>query len=123
MLSMSEKPTPLHFREYAGVMTAFLVVIAYVGIGFVQVAAVLTHGSSVELPGDWMAAMLSLASAALGFLIGKQSSHSEAGALLAAAAPLAAPLAASAFQEAITQALPTAPLQAPPRPAITDPRR
>lgn len=68
---MSDKP---HFKEYAGVMTAFLVVLAYVGIGFVQTAVTVTTGTSVSLPGDWMAAMLSLSSAALGYLIGKQPS-------------------------------------------------
>lgn len=61
-----------NFRESAGVLTAFLVVLAYVGIGFVQTAAVVFLGQAVQMPPDWMAAMLSLASAALGFLIGKQ---------------------------------------------------
>jgi hypothetical protein len=107
---MSEKATPLHFREYAGVMTAFFVVMAYVGIGFVQVAAVLTHGSAVELPGDWMAAMLSLASAALGFLIGKQS-NSEGG----SQAPYTAALPPAATY---APPLPETPLPAPPRPAM-----
>lgn len=62
----------LHFREYAGVLTAFVVVLSYVGIGFVQTAVVVGASQSLEMPKDWMAAMLSLASAALGFLIGKQ---------------------------------------------------
>ena len=68
----------LHFREYAGVLTAFLVVISYVGIGFVQTAVVVTTATPLEMPKDWMAAMLSLASAALGFLIGKQG-HNDNG--------------------------------------------
>lgn len=61
-----------NFKEGAGVLTAFLVVLSYVGIGFVQTAAVVFLGQEVKMPPDWMAAMLSLASAALGFLIGKQ---------------------------------------------------
>lgn len=65
-----------HFKEYAGVLTAFLVVLSYVGIGFVQTAVVVTTGGDVKLPPDWMAAMLSLASAALGYLIGKQPTTS-----------------------------------------------
>jgi len=60
-----------HFREYAGVLTAFLTVIAFVLIGFAQMLAELFLGSKITAPPDWMAAMLSLASAALGFLIGK----------------------------------------------------
>lgn len=67
---MNEKP---QFREYAGVLIAFLVVIAYVGIGFVQTAAIVFLGKEVLMPPDWMAAMLSLASAGLGYLIGKQT--------------------------------------------------
>lgn len=59
-------------REYAGVLTAFIVVIAYVGIGFSTMMAQLIFGVEVSLPEDWRSAMLSLASAALGYLIGKK---------------------------------------------------
>lgn len=64
---------PTNFREYAGTMCAFIVVMAFVAIGFVSMALIILHGTSIPVPGDWMAAMLSLASAALGFLIGKQT--------------------------------------------------
>lgn len=64
---------PSNFREYAGALCAFIIVMAFVAIGFVVMAIVVTTGTSVTVPGDWMAAMLSLASAALGFLIGKQT--------------------------------------------------
>jgi hypothetical protein len=60
------------FREYAGVMTAFMVVLAYVTIGFVSMISGLLGLGPVSAPADWSAAMLSLASAAMGFLIGKQ---------------------------------------------------
>jgi hypothetical protein len=68
---------PANFREYAGVLTAFIVVMAFVAIGFVTMAITLFSGKSVPVPGDWMAAMLSLASAAIGFLIGKQSTQPQ----------------------------------------------
>lgn len=59
------------FREYAGVLVAFLVVIAFVVIGYAQMSANIFLGIDIDAPSDWMAAMLSLASAALGYLIGK----------------------------------------------------
>ncbi len=71
---MNDEANPATFREYAGALVAFIVVMAFVAIGFVQLGIAVWHGSSVPVPGDWMAAMLSLASAALGFLIGKQTS-------------------------------------------------
>lgn len=67
---MAEKPA---LKDAAGVAMAFIVVLSYVGIGFVQTAAAVLLGVEVKMPPDWMAAMLSLASAALGFLIGKQT--------------------------------------------------
>lgn len=74
---------PANFREYAGALIAFIIVIAFVSIGFVQLAIVVFHGTSVPAPQDWMAAMLSLASAALGFLIGKQTTGQPAQQLVA----------------------------------------
>lgn len=62
-----------NFREYAGTLIAAIIVCAFVAIGFVSMAIVVFHGTPATVPGDWMAAMLSLASAALGFLIGKQT--------------------------------------------------
>lgn len=64
---------PANFREYAGTLTAFIICISYIAIGFVQIAVSVFHGASITIPGDWMSAMLSLASAALGYLIGKQT--------------------------------------------------
>jgi hypothetical protein len=60
------------FREFAGVLTAFLVVLSYVGIGYATALVQAIFGVSLALPDDWRSAMLSLASAALGYLIGKQ---------------------------------------------------
>ena len=68
---MTVKPAP--FREYAGVLCAFVVVTAFIATGFLQMASEAVFGIKVTAPPDWSAAMLSLASAALGFLIGKQS--------------------------------------------------
>ncbi len=70
---MPDQHNPANFREYAGTLVATIIVVSFIAIGFVQIGVVVFHGSSVSIPGDWMAAMLSLASAALGFLIGKQS--------------------------------------------------
>lgn len=68
-----DKDSQNHFREWAGVLCAFIVVMSYVAIGFVQVFVQITTGTPATIPGDWGAAMLSLASAALGYLIGKQT--------------------------------------------------
>jgi len=59
-------------KEWAGVFIACIVVAAYIGIGFVTVVATVLFGVDGKFPPDWSSAMLSLASAALGFLIGKQ---------------------------------------------------
>lgn len=64
---------PANFREYAGALIAFIICLAFIAIGFTTMAINVFHGATVQVPGDWMAAMLSLASAALGFLIGKQT--------------------------------------------------
>jgi hypothetical protein len=60
-------------REKVGVHVAAFIVIAFVAIGFAYVAVYVLAGTKIEFPPDWNAAMLSLASAALGYLIGKQS--------------------------------------------------
>lgn len=59
------------FREWAGVLCAFIVVMAFTSLGFVQMFIQVTTGAIIVSPADWNAAMLSLASAALGYLIGK----------------------------------------------------
>ena len=66
------KHGPLPFKETAATFTAFLVVLAFVAVGFLTMATEAFLGIKVAAPGDWLAAMLSLASAGLGFLIGKQ---------------------------------------------------
>lgn len=65
------------FKEYAGVLTAFIVVIAYVSIGFLAMSAEVFLGIKVVPPGDWSSALLSLSSAAMGYLIGKQMTPSD----------------------------------------------
>jgi hypothetical protein len=61
------------YRETAGIITATICVISFIGIGFVQVAVFVVTGVAVTFPSDWQAAMLSVSSAALGFLVGSQS--------------------------------------------------
>lgn len=70
--SARSRASRIPFKERAGVLTAFLVVISFVVIGFAQMAAFVVLGVEVKVPGDWSAAMLSLSSAALGFLIGQK---------------------------------------------------
>ena len=60
-------------KELAGVLVASIIVIAYIAIGFVSIAATMFFAIEVKPPIEWSSAMLSLASAALGFLIGKSS--------------------------------------------------
>jgi hypothetical protein len=70
------KTTPAsksQFREYAGVLLAFIIVIGFMMIGFLIMLSSIWMDKAVEAPPDWSAAMLSLASAGLGFLIGKQT--------------------------------------------------
>ena len=65
-----------HFKESAGVLCAFIVVMAFIAIGFLQMTGKVLFGVEVTMSEAWGAAMLSLASAALGFLIGKDTSNS-----------------------------------------------
>lgn len=64
-------------REIFGVYIAAFIVISYVAVGFVYVAIVLVKGQGIVFPSDWTASMLSLASAAFGFLVGKQMTGSQ----------------------------------------------
>jgi hypothetical protein len=64
-------------RERVGVLVAAFIVIAFIAIGFVHVTTYIVTGTKIDFPPDWNAAMLSLASAALGFLIGKQTTSSS----------------------------------------------
>lgn len=72
---MPDEPTS-KFKENAGVATAMIVVLSFVGIGYLKMAESILLSKVVETPDDWSAAMLSLASAALGYLIGRRSSSS-----------------------------------------------
>ena len=65
-------------KDYAGILVCSLTVIAFISVGFVLMGAKIVFGLEVSPPGEWIAAMLSLASTALGFLAGqKQSSNSQ----------------------------------------------
>lgn len=61
------------FREYAGVLVAMICVLAYIGVGFTQVGLHAFFGLRIPFEDSWASAMLSLSSAALGYLIGKQN--------------------------------------------------
>lgn len=60
------------WRDAAGVLVASIVVLAYVGVGFVVVLVQVLFGVTATFPESWNSAMLSLASAALGYLIAKK---------------------------------------------------
>lgn len=62
---------PIPFKDAAGSITAFIVVLSFIAIGFVQGLGNAAFGATITMPESWSAAMLSLASAALGYLIGK----------------------------------------------------
>ena len=63
------------WRDAASVITAFIVVIAFICIGFIDlVAQAVFDKTHVQIDEGWMAAMLSLASAAFGYLVGKRKS-------------------------------------------------
>lgn len=65
-------------RERVGVLIAAFIVIAYVCVGPAHVAMVFFKGAGVLFPSDWTASMLSLASAAFGYLVGKQTTGTTA---------------------------------------------
>lgn len=64
---------PANFREYAGVLTATLIIAAYILLGFLQLLLPVFTGTTVTLDQAWNASMLGLVGGSLGFLIGKQS--------------------------------------------------
>lgn len=67
------KKNPNHWKDYAGIAVCSITVLAFIAIGFIIMAAK-TAGVEMAPPGDWMAAMLSLASTALGWLAGQKGS-------------------------------------------------
>ena len=66
-------------RDYAGVMVCSVTVVSFISIGFVMMAIKVMGSSDAAPPGEWMAAMLSLASTALGFLAGQRTPAPGAG--------------------------------------------
>lgn len=60
-------------RERVGIYVAAFIVLAYTAVGFAHVTISMLNGPGVVFPNDWLASMLSLASAAMGYLIGKQT--------------------------------------------------
>ena len=60
-------------RDYAGVMVCSVTVLSFISIGFIMMFIKVAMNSDVSPPGEWLAAMLSLASTALGFLAGQRS--------------------------------------------------
>jgi hypothetical protein len=61
------------FRDYAGVMVCSITVLSFISIGFLIMFVKVVGGGDASPPGEWLAAMLSLASTALGFLAGQKS--------------------------------------------------
>jgi len=79
------KKNPNTWKDYAGIAVCSITVLSFIAIGFIIMAAK-TAGVEMAPPGDWMAAMLSLASTALGWLAGQKSSKESE------AAPVSAPV-------------------------------
>lgn len=65
-------------REWAGVVAALIAVVAFVNIGYALILIEVLTGLKVSPPEAWASGMISLSSAALGFLIGKQSTAGDA---------------------------------------------
>ena len=61
------------WKDYAGIAVCSITVLSFIAVGFVIMSAKFL-GVDMNPPGDWMAAMLSLASTALGWLAGQKSS-------------------------------------------------
>ena len=61
------------WKDYAGIAVCSITVLAFIAIGFVIMIGKMAS-MDMSPPGDWMAAMLSLASTALGWLAGQKGS-------------------------------------------------
>lgn len=68
------KPTSSTWKDYAGIAVCSITVLSFIAIGFVIMIAKMAN-MDMSPPGDWMAAMLSLASTALGWLAGQKSNR------------------------------------------------
>ncbi len=66
------KKTTSTWKDYAGIAVCSITVLSFIAIGFVIMIAKMAN-MDMSPPGDWMAAMLSLASTALGWLAGQKS--------------------------------------------------
>lgn len=64
-------------REWAAIIIASFIVIAFVVAGFVQALMSAIYGVTVSFGSDWFAAMLSLSSAAVGWLMGKRPNEAQ----------------------------------------------
>lgn len=69
------------FKEFTGLFVAASCVFAFIGIGFVKVFIFLKTGTNVDFSAGWEAAMLSLSSAGLGYLIGRAPGVTSTGAV------------------------------------------
>lgn len=58
-------------RATVSTYVSAIIVLSFIAVGFIAMFAMLFLGKEVEPPGEWLAAMLSLASTALGFLAGE----------------------------------------------------
>lgn len=66
-----EKPL---LRDAVGVFSALIIIVAFVLSGFVEYyTPIFIKEVDANIPGDWKAAMLSMASMALGYLFGKDT--------------------------------------------------
>lgn len=63
------------YRERAGVHAALLIILAYILIGPIEALGSAWIGVKVVFGEGWSAAMNALAAAAVGFLIGKQTTN------------------------------------------------
>lgn len=62
-------------REGAGITAAFITVMAFIVVGFAQMLAIVLWGLDVKAPDAWFSGLLSLSSACMGYLIGKNIDH------------------------------------------------
>jgi hypothetical protein len=60
-------------REWAGVIAALIAVFAFVNMGYVLVFIEVFTDKKISVNEAWSSGLISISSAALGFLIGKQS--------------------------------------------------
>jgi hypothetical protein len=71
----SEGDEMVNGKEWAAVIVASFVVIAFVVAGFTQAIFGAVYGTPIQFGSDWFAAMLSLSSAAVGWLMGKKQDN------------------------------------------------